>query len=388
MAGVERVRISKSMVERMEPQSILRDTVLSGFGVRRQGGAPVYFLQTRVAGRLRWFSIGKHGAWTVDTARKEAQRLLREISAGNDPRSQAKQNANRPTIAEASVEFMATHGKTLKERTRGEYQTLLDNFIVKKLGKTLVTDVTRADAIKFHTELEATPYRANFALRVLSKMMSWCEEMGYRTLGSNPCQRIKKFKEQKRQTFLSMEELVRLGDALHEVEEEGSESVYGIAAIRLYLLTGCRKNEILPLLWTEVDLGKHRLNLNDSKTGEKVVELNPDAVEVLAAIPRVASNPYVIVGAKEGHHLVAIQDVWERVRARARLENVRLHDLRHSFASFVADDPDANLIKLGKLLGHTNPQTTARYAHLFKDQQSALNDRTGSRIGQGLKKKS
>jgi len=164
---------------------------------------------------------------------------------------------------------------------------------------------------------------------------------------------------------------------LQEAEEQGSESPYVIAAIRLLLLTGARLSEVLTLEWRYVDLARGLLFLPDSKTGQRPVFLNSGAIEVLQQLPRQPDNPYVIAGAGQGRHLVNLQKPWRRIRARAGIEDVRLHDLRHSFASIAAES-GASLPLIGKLLGHTQMQTTQRYAHLVADPVKELSETVGA----------
>jgi len=194
-------------------------------------------------------------------------------------------------------------------------------------------------------------------------MFNLAEEWGFRPEGTNPRKRIKKYPEKKRERFLSAAELQRVGEVLSEMEAERIEMPSAIAATRLLMLTGCRLNEILTLQWQHVRLRAGELHLPDSKTGKKIVQLGDAAVAVLRAMPRLEGNAWVITGRLEGARLTDLQPFWQRVRARAGLNGVRIHDLRHTFAS-VAAAKGMSLPMIGKLLGHTQVQTTARYAHL------------------------
>ncbi len=277
--------ITVASVAKLAPGDILRDDELKGFGVRRRAGAASYFLQTRIRGRLRWITIGPHGSpWSPASARKEAMRLLAEVKNGADPGTAKVAARTAPTFMEAADRFMTNHGPKLKLRTREEYQRLLDKTLVPAFGKRLLIDIAIADVDTFHARLAATPRKANFALAVLSKMMTWAEDRGLRPLASNPCAGVKKFKEKKRQRFLSSEEMRRLGDVLDTLESAGLEPPPVTAAIRLLLLTGCRLSEVLTLRWQHVDLGRGLLHLPDSKTGPKVVYLNDHARAVLSRL--------------------------------------------------------------------------------------------------------
>jgi integrase len=196
---------------------------------------------------------------------------------------------------------------------------------------------------------------------------------------TNPRKHIKKYPEEKRERFLSAAELRRVGEVLREMEEEGIEISSGIAAVRLLILTGCRLGEIMRLKWDYVDFESRALRLPDSKTGAKTVHLGLPAFDVLTAIAQVIDNPWVITGTLPGAPLYDLQPFWQRVRARAGLKDVRIHDLRHTFAS-TAVAAGQGLPMIGKLLGHTQVQTTARYAHLAVDPVRSAADLVSSAI--------
>ena len=178
-----------------------------------------------------------------------------------------------------------------------------------------------------------TPYQANRTLGVLSKMFNLAELWDLRPDGSNPCRHVRRFREEKRERFLSDVEYQRLGEALKAIEVDGSETASAIAAVRLLMLTGCRLSEIQKLRWEHVDLGASELRLPDTKTGAKVVYLGDPAIAVLEQFDRRDGNPWVIAGRKPGNHLTDLQHPWRRIRARAGLDDVRIHDLRHTCAS-------------------------------------------------------
>jgi integrase len=186
------------------------------------------------------------------------------------------------------------------------------------------------------------------------------------TLPSSPCRHVKKYAEQKRERFLNSAEIAELGRVLHEVEQDGSETKSAANAIRLVMLTGCWLSEIMTLKWEHVDLKARELRLPDSKTGAKIVPFGKTAAAVLRGIQKVDDNPYVITGKKPGSHLTDLQHPWRRIRSKADLAGMRIHDLRHSYASGALALGEG-LPMIGKLLGHTQVQTTARYAHLARD---------------------
>ncbi len=385
MVAARTARVTMSSVTGLRPGETLRDTDLKGFGARRREGAHSYFLQTRVDGRLKWITIGTHGApWTPTEARKEALRLLLEAKNGRDPnaakKDRRKKKAKPTTLADIAEAFMADHGARLKPSTRGEYQRLLNNTIAPVLGTYPIRHITRSDITRFHTRLKDTPRKANFALAVLSKLMNWCEIEGHRQINSNPCRLIKKYRENARQRFLSDNELDRLGLVLADLEEREEETVFVTGAFRMLLLTGARLGDVLPPEWRDVDLQRSHISLAGSKTGQKIIFLNETAVQLLARLPRIDGNPYVFVGLKPGSHIINLQKPWRRIRTLADIEDVRIHDLRHSFASIAAAQ-GASLQLIGRLLGHATQQTTQRYAHLVTDQVRAANEDVGNRLG-------
>jgi integrase len=212
----------------------------------------------------------------------------------------------------------------------------------------------------------AAPYQANRLLAVLSKMFNLAERWGLRPDGSNPCRHVEKFAERKRERMLSPAELARLGDALNSYD--GSPYVAG--AVKLLVFTGARLGEVLGLQWAWIEFERGEACLPDSKTGAKTLHLPPPALAVLAKLPRLDGNPFVIAGAKAGAALVNLEKPWRAIRKTAGLDDVRLHDLRHAFAS-VAASSGMGLPIIGKMLGHTQAATTNRYAHLASDPVKA-----------------
>jgi integrase len=233
-----------------------------------------------------------------------------------------------------------------------------------------------------HHELSDKPYQANRVLAFLSAFFNWAEKHGLRPDGSNPCRHVEKYREGQRERFLSQAELGRLGDALREAEKDKC-SPWVIAAIRLLTFTGARRNEILTLRWEHVSEERECLMLPDSKTGRKAIHLNAPALALLQSVPRLEGNPYVICGEKAGRHLVNLEKPWRRIRAAAKLDDVRLHDLRHSFAS-VAASGGQSLVVIGKMLGHSKATTTARYAHLADDPVKAASNAVGRQIAAAM----
>jgi integrase len=390
-----RDKITKRSVDALKPgtdgaEVMLWDTEVKGFGVRVQrGGSKSYIVHYRAgAGRgapLRKLTIGKHGApWTPETARKEAKRLLGMVEGGADPAADKIARKEAPTVANLAERFMAEHAEAKrKASTAIEYRRLLDRVILPALGNRKVVDVTRQDAGKLHHGLRDTPYQANRVLAVLSKMFNLAERWGLRPDGSNPCRHVEKFSERKRERMLSPAELARLGDALTSY----AGSPYAVAAIKLLVFTGARLGEVLGLRWDWIDIDRGEARLPDSKTGAKTLHLPPPALVVLTKLPRLDNNPHVIVGQTTGAAMVNLEKPWRAIRAAARLDDVRLHDLRHAFAS-VAASSGMGLPIIGKMLGHTQPSTTNRYAHLANDPVKAAAAAVAAKIAAAMRSES
>ena len=376
-------KLTRRAVEAIKPNgadTIYWDGELTGFALRiRKSGRKNYVLQTRVRGKLRWFTLGQHGRITADEARAAALEILAQAKKGIDPRDADAKREAEPVMADLGRRFLDEYVPVhCKPSTQGEYRRSVELFIDPAIGEMRIAAVERKDIAKLHFDLRDKPYQANRTLGVLSKMFSLAEIWGLRPDGSNPCRHVKRYKESKRERFLSPEETERLGEVLAEAE---SEMPSAVAAFRLLLLTGCRLSEIQFLRWEYVR--DDCIELPDAKTGGRVVPLGPEARAVLASLPREEDNPWVIRGKVPGTHLTDLQRPWRRIRARAELEDVRIHDLRHSYASRALALGES-LTMIGKLLGHTQVQTTARYAHLARDSiQNAAARITGS-IGGNL----
>ena len=376
-------KLTKRAVEALKANgadTVYWDGELTGFGVRvRKSGRKNYVLQTRIDGKLRWFTIGQHGRVTVDEARAAALEILAATKKGIDPREADAKREAEPVMAELGRRFLEEYVPVhCKPSTQGEYRRSVELFIDPAIGEMRISEVQRKDIAKLHHDMRDKPYQANRTLGVLSKMFSLAEVWGLRPDGSNPCRHVKRYKERNRERFLSPEETERLGEVLREAEDEMPSAV---AAFRLLLLTGCRLSEIQFLRWEYVK--DDCIELPDAKTGGRVVPLGPEARTILAGLSREDDNPWVIAGRLPGSHITDLQKPWRRIRARAGLEDVRIHDLRHSYASRALALGES-LTMIGKLLGHTQVQTTARYAHLARDSiQNAAARITGS-IGGNL----
>ena len=366
-----------------ERERVVWDDDLKGFGVRiHPTGRKVYIVKTRYRGKPVKATIGPHGAVTPTEARTRAAEIITGARAGKDPAGWNGRNDRAPTMRELGRRFLEEYVPShCKASTAEEYGRSVRLFIDPRIGARRVPDIQRSDIAALHHGMRETPYQANRTLGVLSKIFNLAELWGLRPDGSNPCRHVKRFREEKRERFLSDAEYRRLGEVLKEAGRDGSETPAAVAAFRLLMLTGCRLSEIQKLRWEHVDLEAGELRLPDSKTGAKVVHLGEPAIAVLRGIDRDDGNPWVIAGRKPDSHLTDLQHPWRRIRERADLEDVRIHDLRHSFASGALLVGEG-LPMIGKLLGHTQVQTTARYAHLANDPVKSAANRIAGRIAE------
>ena len=379
-------RITKRAVDALtarQREYMLWDDDIKGFGVRvHPSGRKVYLVKYRHHGRVIKTTIGPHGTVSPAAARARAAEVVTAAMTGRDLMGrvlppQADDAATMHDLARRFLEdYVPTH---CKPSSAHSYEIAVRQHVLRRLGNRRVADVTRADVTALHHGMREIPYAANRTLGILSAMFTAAELWGLRPQGSNPCRYVKRFREKKRERFLSDEEYRRLGAALREAERTGTEAAPAIAAIRLLMLTGCRLSEIMNLRWEDVALDASELRLRDSKTGAKVVHIGEPAVEVLRSMASVDGNPWVIAGRRPGSRIASLHFPWGRIRKRVGLEDVRLHDLRHSFASgglLVGE----GLPMIGRLLGHSQVQTTARYAHLADDPVKAAADRIAGRI--------
>ena len=384
-------RITKRTVDAALPNSndsYIWDPELPGFGLKvTPSGRKVYLVQYRLGGRrgrTRRVTIGQHGELTPAAARIEAKRLLGQVAVGHDPASDRDKAKADKTVGALLDQFFTEHVKSKrKPSTAREYQRIAKLYILPRLGRRLAGEIARQDIAKLHHELAGKPYQANRTLALLSKFFNWAEKHGFRPDGSNPCRHVEKYPEARRERFLSQLELARFGETLRLAECEKSLTPWAIAAIRLLAFTGARLSEILTLCWEYVSEEHGCLFLPDSKTGRKTVHLNAPALHVLSGVPRLEGNPYVICGERPGKHLVNLEKPWRRIRRAANLDDVRLHDLRHSFAS-VAASGGQSLVLISKMLGHSQPATTARYAHLADDPVKAASEAVGRNIAAAM----
>jgi integrase len=394
------------------------DQKLRGFGIRVREHAgndgTIQRRKTFVVGyrprgsrQYRRFSIGTYGPMTVEQARIEALKHLSAVSQGDDPLEAKRAERAAKTVREFGDQFLSYVEDRRKRTTAREYRRLWTRHVLPVLGTKKVTEVSTTDVQRLHRSLRETPYAANRVVALLSAFFSFAGREGVRAGHENPTRSIEPYPEAPRERFLTANEFRRLGEALTRAERDGLPAAPGyrrspkspktakhrtrkadvpikanpfsIAAIRLLILTGCREGEILSLRWDAVDFERGYLRLADTKTGRSVRPLSLSAAELLETLPRLDRNPFVLPGANPGEHLKEIKRVWYAVRHAAGLDEVRLHDLRHSFASVPASSGESLLI-LRTLLGHRRASTTERYAHLGDDPVKRAADRAASSI--------
>ena len=407
LAGLDVVKITKRFVDRLSPGAgdlFHWDNDLAGFGVRvKPSGAAAYLVQYRnAAGQSKRLTLGRVGVLTPDQARTEARSAFAAVARGKDP--VAEKRAQRADILVSElVELYLDEGPSDKPAKKASsWATDASNLrrhVVPLLGRRRTSNITKADIQRFQRDVtggatkadrKSGKSRGRVRVRggagtgwrstvVLSAMLAWAVERGLLT--ENPAVGVKLNKPKNRERFLTDEEVAALGNAMAKAEQEGANP-RALAIIRLLLLTGARRNEIEALRPEYVDFQRGAAFLPDSKTGSKTVALGAAALEVLAALSAV--DGWYFPAARGDGHYQGVSKVWRAVREAAGLKGVRLHDLRHSFAS-VTVAGNNSLFLLGKILGHAKASTTEKYAHLMLDPVRAVADQTSRRLAAALK---
>jgi integrase len=408
-------RISKRSVDVLvcppgKDREFLWDDALAGFGVVAfPSGKKSYVAQFRRAGRSRRSVIGDHGRLTPDEARSAAKRLLGAVEQGVDPIAAKRAERSVPTFSEIASSFLESHVRTKRKARTGEgYEILLRRHILPAMGGMRITDVSRVHVSRLHASISsAAPGAANRAVSLISAIWNWAARRDEASFDKNPAQGVERNREQGKERYLTAAELGRLGDALRLAETEGLPwepdktkpkakhapkpdnrrtlaDPFAVAAIRLLIMTGARLREILHAEWRDLDRERGMIHLPDSKTGRKPIYLSAAALTVLTDLPRLAGNPFIIPGAKKASPRADLKNPWAAVCAHAGLEGVRIHDLRHSFASIGAGS-GMGLPLLGRLLGHRQPVTTQKYAHLDADPLRKAVNSIGATIDAAMK---
>lgn len=401
-------------VKASDRDQFIWDTETRGFGMKvtklatgkngkRTGGRKVYILQARFKGRVRRWRIGEHGSpWTPDKAREKAVQWLGWLVEGKDPALE-EGSAQRDMTVSALADLYFREGCEHKKQSTTDIERgLTERHIKKLIGHRGIGSLTQTDVERLMADIAAGKTAGTFKTKergkaivkggkpaanrtraVLSAMCTFAKKRGM--IPANPCADVQKYKEQGRERILTSAELARLGDALRNAEAKG-ENPSAIAAIRLLLLTGCRKSEILSLKWKHVDSERHRLVLEDSKTGARVVPVGRAVIKLLENVKRVDGTPYVFPASTGEGHYIGLPKIWRKVRKAAEMPELRLHDLRHHYAStgVMRGDP---LLIIGRVLGHRQYSTTERYSHVHDDPMHQTADGIASEIERGLTKK-
>jgi integrase len=409
-----RIRLTKHAIDVLQvadEEVRVWDTAVAGFGIRcRRGGNKFYFLKYRLPnGRQRWATIGRHGSpWTVETARREARRLLGHIVDGEDPVEAKAVERTDLTLSQLCDLYLGqpiviTNRGTAKKASSLEIdRSNMERHIKPLLGQVRLRALTRADVERFQQDVASGKSKADIktnargraivsggkgtaarSVAVLSMLLSFAVNRGLRS--DNPARGVRLLVNQRRERFLSFAEISRIGEALSKIEAEGN-NLTAIRAIRLLLLTGCRRGEIIGLQWKWIDFERRCLCLPDSKTGAKTVPLGDPAIDLLRAVPKIGESEFVFPASRGDGHIIGLRSVWDEARKLAKLAGVRIHDLRHSFAS-VAVSGGESLYIVGKILGHRQARTTEVYAHLAPDPVQAAADRAARRIAEALSAK-
>jgi integrase len=389
------------------------DTELKGLGIRcMPSGVKSWIVEYRPRGGGRGISrkrmtLGATTTLTPEEARKAARDVLAAVQLGADPAGARRKGRETPTVAELLEQYLTEEIEPKrKARTAELYRYYARNLIVPNLGPIKAPALTKADAARLHRKIgKEHPITANRVLSLVSSLYGFAaSHVPGIPEGFNPARGIKKFPEEGRERFLSTDEMQRLGAALREGETVGfpwrvdeakptSKHLAAIdrrrtqlhpgvaAAFRLLLFTGCRLREILHLQWGDVDFEHGMLFLRESKTGRKPVILNAPALAVLESLPRVGS--FVIAGDDPAKPRSDLKRPWQAVAKHAGLEGFRIHDLRHSFASIGAGS-GMGLPIVGKLLGHAQPRTTQRYAHLDNDPLRRASESIGATLAAAM----
>jgi len=407
-------KLTKRSVDAATPTTsryVIWDAELKGFALRvAASGTKTYILRYRPrafgpGAPKRFVVLGRHGAITPDEARIRAKALLGAVAAGEDPAADHALAKNSTTVAALVELFLNEHVKAKrKRRTADGYAAVLNSYLVPKLGRRAADRITTAELAQLHLSLRDRPYQANRFIATVASMYGFAAKRGIVPKGANPAHGIERFRESPRARYLTSDELRRFGEALHLAEttgipwnsngqaprskhlvrEENQRTIFPpevVLAFRLLLFTGARLGEILKLEWGHIDLERGLIFLPDSKTGAKTMVLSGPALNLLREQSR--TGLYVIPGASTDRPRTDLKKSWKAIQRHAGLEGARIHDLRHTFASIGAG-AGLGLPIVGKLLGHSQPATTARYAHLDADPLRRASDLIGAHLSEAL----
>jgi len=346
----------------------LWDTEVKGFGLRVQpSGRRSYIYKFRTPdGRRRNRKIGEPESLTAEAARRIVLGMVSDAALGKvviDDKPKQKSITMRKMCDLYLEDYARLHKKPKSVEDDTRY---INKDIKPRLGSKSLSEIRSKDIVKIHSSLADTPIKANRLLALLSKIFNLSEEWEYRESNTNPTQHIRKYKETPRERFLTQDEIIVLEKVLADAEQKNEVSPSVIHALRVLLMTGARLQEVLTMKWEYVDFEEGKINLPDSKSGKKTIWLSDKARDYIDGIPHKRGNPFVFPGQRTGSRLVNLQKPWRKLRAIAEIEDVRIHDLRHTYAS-LAVSQNLSLPIVGKLLGHKSTKSTERYAHLYDE---------------------
>jgi integrase len=378
MAALTMKQIEGFIYEGPAPRRDVRwDDSPAGFGIRiYPSGRKSFLISYRIHNRKRQMTLGDVGVITLDEARKKAKKALAKLLDGIDPLEERDKAAHGEIMKSLADTYMSRYAKVHKKTWETD-EKRIERHVTPNIGNRQIKSITRNELAALHSRIGATaPYEANRVIELLSKMFELAKQWGFlEENASNPAKGIKAFKEEKRDRWVTPEELPKLTQAI-----DREENFYARHAIWLYLLTGTRKSELLEAKWEDIDMVRRELRLPDTKAGRKhYIPLSDPALLILKNLPRLEGNPYIFPGQVEGQHLINIDKPWRRIKAQAGIEDVRLHDLRRTVGSWLAQSGNS-LHLIGKVLNHSNQSTTAVYARFAQDHvRQALEDH-GSKI--------
>jgi integrase len=376
-------KLTKRQVESVEPHAqqevFVWDSELKGFGLRVfPTGRRTYFVQYRNQfARTRRKKIGVHGILTAEQAREEAKKILGDVAKGDDPSENRGIAQSKKNMAELAHEYLEVYAKLHKgQKSCKDDERRINNVILLKLGTKKIEEVTSKCLQELHREFKDRPYEANRLMALLSKMFSLAIQ--WRWISENPAKGVEKYHEEKRQRWLNDEELDRLLKVLAQYHNQDVPNV-----IRLLILTGSRMSEVLNAVWEQFDLQKGVWSKPSHSTKQKRFEhvpLSSQTLQLLFKMKKSSNSIFLFPGKVEGKPIHTIKKAWHTIRTRAELPEVRLHDLRHAYASHLVSS-GLSLSIVGKLLGHTQAATTQRYAHLADEPLRAATEVFGQKVG-------
>lgn len=381
-------RITDKLVKGLEPPAsgnrVVWDDRLKGFGIRvTAAGAKSFVLNYRNGdGSLKRLTIGTYGRaeWSVEAARKRAGELKKQIARGDDPLTERRRAREAETVADLCDRYIEDHLPRKRASSQRDDRAMIAKIIRPRLGARKVGSIRYTDIDNLHRSLRETPYRANRVLALLSKMFNLAVRWHMRP--DNPCRGVERHSEDKRERYLTDDERTRLLVAMQEHAAKGNQEAQTVRAFRLAMLTGARIGECLSANWTQFNLQSGAWTKPSAHTKQKKlhrVPLSAPALQLLSELQETAKNEWLFPNSKGDGPQKDYKGSWAAIIKAAKIEDLRVHDLRHSFASEGASI-GLSLPMIGALLGHTNSQTTARYAHLLDDPLRTAAEAIGRRV--------